>query len=76
MDDREFLTESNIQEVLKYIITDNRISMLDAFRQFYSSEVFKKLQNYENGLYLESPGYIYDLYQNEVMNNGLIQDEI
>lgn len=48
---------------------------MDAMRQFYASEVFKKLQNYETGLYLESPAYIYELYRNEVENNGLTQDE-
>ena len=76
MSDREFLVEANIQDVLKYIITEKELSIMDAMRQFYASEVFKKLQNYETGLYLESPAYIYEMYQNEVKNNGLIQDEI
>ena len=76
MSDREFLVEANIQDVLKYIITEKGVSIMDAMRQFYASEVFKKLQNYETGLYLESPAYIYELYQNEVKNNGLTQDEI
>ncbi|MCI7130668.1 MAG: hypothetical protein MSA09_09010 [Lachnospiraceae bacterium] len=76
MSDREFLVEANVQDVLKYIITENKLPIMDAMRQFYASEVFKKLQDYETGLYLESPGYIYEMYRNEVMNNGLVQDEI
>ena len=75
MSDREFLVEANIQDVLKYIIIERGLSIMDAMRQFYASEVFKKLQNYETGLYLESPAYIYELYRNEVENNGLTQDE-
>lgn len=76
MSDREFLVEANIQDVLKYIIIERGLSIMDAMRQFYASEVFKKLQNYETGPYLESPAYIYELYRNEVENNGLTQDEI
>lgn len=50
MSDREFLVEANIQDVLKYIIIERGLSIIDAMRQFYASEVFKKLQNYETGL--------------------------
>lgn len=76
MSDREFLIETNIQDVLKYIITDLGVSITEAMRRFYVSEVFAKLQNTDTGLYLESPAYIYDLYQNEIKNGMLIQEEI
>ncbi len=75
MSDREFLIEANIQDVLKYIIADFDLSITDAMRQFYVSEVFAKLQNQDTGLYLESPAYIYDLYQNEMRNGRLVQEE-
>ncbi len=75
MSDREFLIEANIQDVLKYIIADFDLSITEAMRQFYVSEVFAKLQNQDTGLYLESPAYIYDLYQNEIQNGQLIQEE-
>ena len=76
MSDRKFLIEVNIQDVLKYIITDFGISITEAMRRFYVSEVFAKLQNTDTGLYLESPAYIYDLYRDEVKNGRLVQDEI
>ena len=76
MSDREFLIETNIQDVLKYIITDLGVSITEAMRRFYVSEVVAKLQNTDTGLYLESPAYIYDLYQNEIKNGKLIQEEI
>lgn len=75
MSDREFLIEANIQDVLKYIIADFDLSITEAMRQFYVSEVFAKLQNQDTGLYLESPAYIYDLYQNEMRNGRLVQEE-
>ena len=76
MSDREFLIEANIQDVLKYIIIDAGVSVTDAMRQFYVSEVFAKLQNPETGLYLESPAYIYELYRNEIKDSGIVQEEI
>ena len=76
MSDRDFLIEANIQDVLKYIITAFRLSITEAMRRFYVSEVFAKLQDMDTGLYLESPAYIYDLYQNEVKNGKLVQEEI
>ena len=75
MSDREFLIEANIQDVLKYIIVDFGLSITEAMRKFYVSEVFAKLQNKDTGLYLESPAYIYDLYQNELRNGRLVQEE-
>lgn len=76
MSDREFLVEANIQDVLKYIVMDMDLSITDAMRAFYSSAVFEKLQDYDTGLYLESPAYIYELYKGELKEHRIIQDEI
>ena len=45
-------------------------------KDFYSSETFDKLSNYETGLYRESPWYVYELYQIEKQNGKLIQTEV
>ena len=76
MSDREFLVEANIQDVLKYMIEDLKLSIVDAMRQFYASAVFEKLQDFETGLYLESPAYIYEMYKGELEEHGIVQDEI
>ncbi len=76
MSDREFLLESNTQDILKYIIIDTGVTIKEAMRMFYVSEVYAKLENFDTGLYLESPAYIYELFKDEQRNNGLIQKEI
>ena len=76
MSDKEFLVEANIQDVLKYMIMDQKLSIPEAMKKFYISEVFDKLQNFDTGLYLESAAYIYELYKNELGNSRLVQDEI
>lgn len=76
MNDREFLVEANTQDVLKYIIIDTGVPIKDALRLFYASEVYEKLENFNTGLYLESPSYIYELFKDELENNRLVQKEI
>ena len=44
--------------------------------KFYNSEVFEKLQDEETGLYLESSGYVYDLFKDELNFGHIIQAEI
>lgn len=74
--DKDFLIEANIQDIIKYIVTDLGVSVKEAMRRFYMSEIFEKLQDTKTGLYLESPAYIYELYKNEAKNGRLIQEEI
>ena len=76
MSDKEFLIEANIQDIIKYIMTDLGVSIKEAMRRFYMSEIFEKLQDTKTGLYLEIPAYIYELYKNEAKNGRLIQEEI
>ena len=76
MSDREFLIEANTQDVLKLLIADCELSIPEATRRSYISEVCEKLQDIDTGLYLESPAYIYDLYLNELKNSKIVQDEI
>lgn len=76
MSDKEFLIEANIQDIIKYIMTDLGVSIKEAMRRFYMSEIFEKLQDTKTGLYLEGPAYIYELYKNEAKNGRLIQEEI
>lgn len=45
-------------------------------REFYSSEVFEKLNEPETGLYLESPAYIYELFKSEKAVGTIVQAEI
>ena len=35
--------------------------------QFYSSQVFEKLNDIDIGLYLESPAYVYELFKSEII---------
>ena len=76
MSDKEFLIEANIQDIIKYIMTDLGVSIKEAMRRFYMSEIFEKLQDTKTGLYLESPAYVYNLFQDEMNFGKIVQAEI
>lgn len=59
------MIEYTIQEVIRYLIEDNGISMEQAMEKFYMSEVFSKLNDIETGLYLEGSAYIYEMLKQE-----------
>lgn len=44
--------------------------------QFYSSQVFEKLNDFDIGLYLESPAYVYELFKSEIALGKIVQNEI
>ncbi len=59
------LMEYAIQDVLLLIMQERRLTWDAAMKIFYESWVFEKLNDVETGLYLRSPGYIYELLLEE-----------
>lgn len=51
--------------VAAYIAEDEDIDIATAFRRFYDSSVAVKLDNLNNLLYREGPGYIYEMYKDD-----------
>ena len=66
MDKRATLVEFITQDIIAKIIQDKGLEITQAMNEFYSSETFEKLQDYETGLYLEGTDYIYDLLNEEL----------
>lgn len=60
------MIEYTTQEVIRYIIEDEGVSMEKAMDKFYMSSTFKKLTDIETGLYLEGSAYIYNMLKNEI----------
>jgi hypothetical protein len=75
MDKRELLAGMVTADVIWYITEDFGTKESEAMNQFYRSEVFGKLMDFETGLYRESPAYVYDLYKNEKEHGHLVQLE-
>ena len=75
MDKVKFLTEQNIQDIVAFIVEDERIEYDKAIDCFYSSQTFEKLIDASTGLYRESAAYVYELYKNEKIHGKITQNE-
>jgi hypothetical protein len=71
-----FMINFVTSEVVFSIMKDFNLSVQEAMKIFYNSEVFDRLCDIETGLYRESGGYVYDLYKSEKEHGSLIQTEI
>ena len=70
-----FMKDFITTDVILAIVEDTGISVEEAMRFFYNSEVFDRLCDTETGLYRESGGYVYDLYKTEKEYGRLVQIE-
>lgn len=66
MGKQEQLIEYIVQDIVDMFSSDQNIEYDEAMNRFYNSEVFEKLQDKETGLYMESSGYVYDLFKDEM----------
>jgi hypothetical protein len=76
MNIQKHLLEGIIKDIIFFEAKNTGKNIDILMKDFYSSETFDKLSNYETGLYRESPWYVYELYQIEKQNGKLIQTEI
>ena len=72
----EMLMESITQDIVAWLMDDEQISMEEALRSFYTSEIFSKLTNPDTGLYLDASASVYILFRDEQMNGRMGQNEI
>ena len=76
MGKKEMLMEYITQDVIEFILQDFSVEYDEAMRLFYQSAVFEKLRDPETSLYLESPAYVYNLFQDEMNFGKIVQAEI
>ena len=51
---------------------NNARYLFEGISVFHNSETFSKLEDFETGLYIESPAYVYDLLKSELKNGRLV----
>jgi hypothetical protein len=75
-DKKSLMIDLVTADVIDAIVEETNVSVQEAMKIFYDSEVFDRLCDTETGLYRESGGYVYDLYQIERKHGRLVQVEI
>jgi hypothetical protein len=62
----QFIINSDVERMTKYLIEDKEISIIHALDIIYNSNIYQKLLDRKTGLYLYSPAYIYDYLKEEI----------
>lgn len=68
-----YLFEGISADVVRYLVEKNDMPLGEAVATFHNSEVFSKLEDFETGLYIESPAYVYNLLMDELKYGKLQQ---
>lgn len=61
-----YLFEGISSDVVRYLIERDGMTLEEAISTFHNSETFEKLEDFETGLYIESPAYVYDMLMTEL----------
>lgn len=62
---QDFIIAYAIDRMTEFLIEDYQIEIPQALQYIYNSETYQKLQKTENGLFIQSPSYIYELLNKE-----------
>ena len=64
--DLKYVIEGNTQDIIRYLVEDNKMSIEEAMDILYNSKTFELLNDLETHLYYESSAYIYELLKEEL----------
>ena len=61
-----YIVECTTQDLIRYLIEDNQITMEEAMDIVYNSKTFEQLYDFRTHLYYESSAYVYEYLKEEV----------
>ena len=57
-----------VKDLIARLMDERGLTMQQAFDAVYNSRLFEKLSNPKTGLYFQSSGYVYSVFENELNN--------
>ena len=62
-----YLIDYALSELVRYVIEDTGCSIEQAMERVYNSSLMKLLQDEEGELYIQSPAYLYELMNKDII---------
>ena len=62
---QNFLIAYTIDRMTEFLIEDYNLTIATALQFIYNSSTYQKLNQTENGLYEQSPSYVYEILNKE-----------
>ena len=66
-----YLFEGISADVVRYLVERDGMELTEAISTLHNSETFAKLEDFDTGLYIESPAYVYDMLKSELKHGCL-----
>ena len=66
----EFLKLKLTEEIVAIIVDEMGCSIEEAFSRLYDSHTYARLSDPNTQLYMQSPGYVYSLLEEELSNTS------
>lgn len=63
---QQFIINCDVEEIVSFLQEDYGMSTIEAFDTIYNSKTYEKLINVDNGLFIQSPLYIYEYLKKEI----------
>lgn len=63
---QQFIINCDVEELVSLLQEDYHLSIIDAFDKVYNSDLYHKLIDTKNGLYIQSPLYQYEYLKEEL----------
>lgn len=67
-----YLFEGISADVVRYLVERDGMNLKDAISTFHNSETFARLEDFDTGLYIESPAYVYEMLRAELRYGRLV----
>lgn len=67
---QSFLIAYTVDRMTEFLIEDYKLEIPKALQFIYNSNTYQKLIQTENGLYEQSPSYVYELLSREYLYCG------
>lgn len=71
MTDIQYLNECMARDLAVMLIGKYNITLAEALDILYNSETYEKLQDPRTGLYFQSPVYVFDFLQRELVQGKI-----
>ena len=59
----QYMKKHLITELVSVIVEQEHLTTEEALKKIYTSELFKKINNPESGLFFQSPRYVYSCFK-------------
>lgn len=67
----DFIIDHIIDQMAYFMTQDYRLSVPETLNFIYNSETYRLLLDKANGLYVQSPSYIYELLKKEYLTGSI-----